>query len=149
VATMDPLSVTASITGIITAAAQVSTILGQIKDAPIVSSILTEVDHIKLVFHALQNFLDGASASTVTGGRAALIQLEDLAVILTRTVLVFSELEALIYPYLKPLPNPTPTSYLSRLTCTTELLEPGFRRLVSQLRSHKKSLTLLLQIIQW
>jgi hypothetical protein len=149
VTTMDPLSVTASITGIITAATQVSTILGQIKDAPIVLSILTEVDHIKLVFRVLQNFLDGASASIVTWGRAALIQLEDLVMILTQTVLVFSGLETLIYPYLKPRPNRTPAPYLSRPTCTTEFLDPGFRGLVSQLRSHKKPLTLLLQIIQW
>jgi len=86
--TMDPLSVTASITGIITAAAQVSTLLGQIRDAPVlVEAVLTEVDHIKLVFCALQKFLDRASG--MPGGRAALIQLEDVVVILTQTVLVF------------------------------------------------------------
>jgi hypothetical protein len=139
---MDPLSVTASIAGIITAAAQVSTILGQIKDAPkLVSAVLTEVDHIKLVFRALQNFLD--RASRVTAERAALIQLEDVVVILTQTVLVFSELEALI----TPLSNRTATSYLSRLTWTK--VQPGVMRLLSQLQRHKTSLTLLLQIIQW
>jgi len=146
---MDSLSVPASITGIITAAAQLSTILGLIKDAPGVLSILTEVDHIKLVFRALQNFLNGASAPTVTWGRAALIQLEDLVVVLTQTVLVFSELEALIYPYLKPLPNRPPISYLEGLAPTTKFLDLGFEPLVSKLQSHKKSLSLLLKIIQW
>jgi len=139
---MDPLSVTASITGIITAAAQVSTLLGQIKDAPtLVEAVLTEVDHIKLVFRALQNFLNRASG--VTEGRAALIQLEDVVVILTQTVLVFSELETLI----TPLSNPNKTSFLSRLTWTR--VKPGVMRLVSQLERHKTSLVLLLQIIQW
>ena len=56
---MDPLSIIASITGILTAAANVASILGQIRDAPkSISDVLTEVTHIKIVFTALQNFLD-------------------------------------------------------------------------------------------
>lgn len=136
---MDPLSVTASISGITTAAAHVSIILEQIKDAPIVSAILTEVDDIKRVFCALQNFLDGASASGVPGGHAALIQLEDFVVILTRTVLVFSELEVMINL------NPALLLNSTRLKWTTVLLEPDFRGLISQLQSHRKPLTMLLR----
>jgi hypothetical protein len=140
---MDSLSVTASITGIITAAIHVSAILEQTKDAPVVLAILTEVDDIKRDFCALQDFLDEASASGVTGGHAALIQLEDFVVILTQTVLVFSELEVMINL------NPAVLLNSTRRTWRTLLLEPDFRSLVSQLQSHRKSLTMLLQIIQW
>jgi hypothetical protein len=49
---MDPLNVISSITGIITVAAQVSNLLGQIKNAPtLVSAVMTEVDHIQLFVH--------------------------------------------------------------------------------------------------
>ena len=138
----DPLSVAASITGIITAAVQVSNLLGQIIDAPtIVSAVLAEVEHIRLVFRALQNFLD--RAARISGARAALIQLEDVVVILTQTVLVFSELETMI----EPLSNKNKLSYFRRVTWTRT--QPGVNRIVNQLQRHKTSLTLLLQIIQW
>jgi hypothetical protein len=139
---MNSLNVISSITGIITVAAQVSNLLGQIKDAPtLVSAVVTEVDHIQLIFRSLQTFLD--RATKVPGGRAALIQLDDVVVILTQTVLVFSELETLV----SPLSKQVKTSYLARLTWTRVQL--GVERLVNQLQRHKTSLMLLLQIIQW
>jgi hypothetical protein len=53
---MDQLQVTSSITGIIAAATQVSNLLGQIKDAPAsIIAVLTEVDHIKIIFLALRD----------------------------------------------------------------------------------------------
>jgi hypothetical protein len=137
---MEPLNITSSVAGIITAATQVSKLLGQIKYAPAsITAVLTEVDHIQLIFRALQQFLD--SATRVSGDRAALIQLEDVVVILTQTVIVFSELESLI----SPLTNGNKTSYLVRLTWTR--MQGGVTRLVNQLQRHKNSLTLLLQII--
>jgi hypothetical protein len=136
---MDPLNVTSSITGIIAAATQVSNLLGQIIDAPAsITAVLTEVDHI---FLALQKSLD--KATRLSGGRAALIQLEDVVVVLTQTVLVFSELELLV----SPISNGKKTSYLVRFTWAR--IQDGVMRLVNQLQRHKTSLTLLLQIIQW
>jgi hypothetical protein len=94
---MDGLSVAASITGILLAAAKVSSPLARVRDIPhTFSTVLIEIRHIKIVFSALQNFLD--RAARVIGPRAALIQLEDVVVILTQTVLVFSELETLVAP---------------------------------------------------
>jgi hypothetical protein len=139
---MDQLQVTSSITGIIAAATQVSNLLGQIKDAPAsIIAVLTEVDHIKNNFLALQRFLD--KATRLSGGRAALIQLEDVVVVLTRTVLVFSDLESLV----SPISNGKKTSYPARLTWTR--IQGRVMRLVNQLQRHKISLTLLLQIVQW
>jgi hypothetical protein len=50
----EPLSIIASIAGILTAAARAANILGRVKDAPeSISAVLTEVNHIKIVFAAL------------------------------------------------------------------------------------------------
>lgn len=146
---MEPLSITASIVGILTAAGRVASILSQVKDAPRwIADLLAEVKHIQLVFKALQRFLE--KASRLTPQRAALIQLDDVVVILTQTVLVFSELKTLV-----------------RLLAAHEqsnngvVMLPGWRRvtwawhqptalrLVNQLQRHKASLSLMFQIIQW
>ncbi|KAH9210401.1 hypothetical protein DL95DRAFT_393528, partial [Leptodontidium sp. 2 PMI_412] len=78
---MDPLSVTASIVGILTAATQVANLLGKIKDAPkSISDVLTEVEDIKLIFSAFQVFIE--KATRIRGGRSAMIQLDDIVVML-------------------------------------------------------------------
>src|SRR5271156_5750059 len=139
---MDPLSIIASITGILTAAAKVSSVLGQVKDASeSISAVLTEVNHIKIVFTALQKFLD--RTRRFAPQRAALIQLDDVVVILTETVLVFSELEILVQPLL-------PQGRLSRWQrLNWAWQQSAALRLVNQLQRHKTSLSLMLQIIQW
>jgi hypothetical protein len=140
---MDPLSIAASITGILTAAAQVVSILSQIRDAPAaISSIVTEIQHIEIVFRALQRLID--RAALVTRQRAAMIPLEDVTVILTQTVLVFSELETVV----NPLSLGGKQSVLRRRLGFSRK-ETGINRLVNQLQRHKTSLSLLLQIIQW
>jgi hypothetical protein len=94
---MDPLSVAASITGILAAAAKVVSILSQIREAPAaISSMIMEIEHIEIVFRALQRFID--RTTSLTRQRASMIQLEDVTVLLTQTVLVFSELETLVLP---------------------------------------------------
>jgi hypothetical protein len=140
---MDPLSIAASITGILAAAAQVSSLLSQIRRAPAsVTAVLSEIEHIRIVFRALQSFVD--RARTVTRYRATLIQIEDFTVILTQTVIVFSELETLITPLLA---NSGRSSIRRRLNWSRQ--ESGVNRLVNQLQRHKTSLSLLLQVIQW
>jgi hypothetical protein len=139
---MEPLSIAASITGILTPAVRVSSLLMQIKDAPTtLTAVLTEVNHMRIIFTALQKFLD--RAARVARPRAALIQLEDVVVILTQMVLVFSELEMLI----APLPARDSLSGWRRLNWSRQ--EAGILRLINQLQRHKISLLLLLQIIQW
>jgi hypothetical protein len=134
--------VVASITGILAAVGKVSGILGQIRDAPSsMLSILTEVNHIKIVFTAFQGFLN--RTNRISGLRAALIQLDDVVVILTQTVLVLSELQTVI----APLSSTGRLSSWQRLNWSRH--EAAARRLLSQLQRHKTSLSLLLQIIQW
>lgn len=139
---MDPLSIIASITGIIMAAGKVSNLLSQIKNAPTsVANILAEVDHIKIVFTALNNFIN--RNGRIRGARAALIQLDDIVIILTQTVLVFSELETIV----TPLSSKGKLSGWRRLNWSRQ--EAAAVRLVNQLQRHKTSLSLLLQIIIW
>ncbi|KAL8786120.1 MAG: hypothetical protein Q9213_002986 [Squamulea squamosa] len=142
---MDPLSVAASITTILTAAVQVSNILAQFRNAPAsVTAILTEMEHIKIVFRALHGFID--HTRTVNRQRAALIRIEDVTVLLTQTVLVFSELQTLIEPLSATASNGQRFGVRRRFSWSRQ--EAGVNRLVNQLQRHKTSLSLLLQIIQ-
>jgi len=138
---MDPLSIFASITAIVTAAAGVANILTQIRDKPrTVAILLTEVNHVRIICTSLHRFLD--RTQRLNPARAALIQLEDVVIILTQTVLVFSELETIV----APLASQGRPSWW-RLTWAWQ--ETAALRLVNQLQRHKTSLSLVLQIIQW
>ncbi|KAF4455712.1 RhoGAP domain-containing protein [Fusarium austroafricanum] len=137
----DPLSVTASVVGILTATGKVLSLLGQIVDAPqSIADMQSEVDDIRIIFSNLQSFLD--RSQRLKRGRLALIQLGDLVAVLTRTIIAFSELETIVRPL-----------------CTGDRMSPWRRvhwrwqeaaalRLVNQLQRHKTSLSLLLQIYQ-
>ena len=138
---MDPLSITASITTIVAAAAQVSNILTKVRDAPTsVNALMAEVTHVRIIFSSLEVYLQ--HAQTVTHHRAALIQIEDILVVLTQVALVFTEVQKLIEPlWIKSI------KWKQRLIWLRK--EALIHRLVDQLQRHKTSLSLLLQIIQW
>lgn len=139
-----PLTIAAAINETLTVAVQVSRLLWQIRDSPqSVAAVLCEMDHIGIVFRALQSFVD--RAKTVTRDRAALIQIEACIAILTQTVVVFSELETLLTPLMES------RGWLGgiRRRLNWSRHERGVRRLVNQLQRHKTSLSLLLQVIQW
>lgn len=139
---MEPLSIIASITGILMASTKVSSLLSQIQDAPsTISGILAEVGHVRIVFTALKRFTD--DSIQMRGSRASLIQLDDFIVILTQTALVFSELETLV----APLSSKGGLSGWRRLNWARQ--EPTALRLLNRLQRHETSLSLLLQIIQW
>src|SRR5437764_14133903 len=138
---MDPLSIIASVAGIVTAAGNVASSLSQVKDAPVsIRTLQTEVDHTKLIFTALRKFL--AKTSKLPPQRAALVQLEDVVVILTQTVLVFSELESVVQPLAAW--RTGDLGFTRRLNWAFK--QTAATRLVNQLQRHKLSLTILLQI---
>jgi hypothetical protein len=138
---MDPLSIIASITAILSAATNVANVLGEVKNAPqSISVISTEINHIKIVFTALHRFL--ARSQRLAPERASLIQIDDVVVIFTQTVLVFSELETLVGAA-----SQARLSGWQRLNWTWQ--QSAALRLVNQLQRHKTSLMLILQIIQW
>ncbi|KAK5658293.1 hypothetical protein OQA88_2268 [Cercophora sp. LCS_1] len=142
---MDPLSVTASVAGILAAAAKVTSLIGQVKDAPeSVSAILTEVTHIQIVVGALQSFVN--RSRRLDAERAALIQVENVVTVLTQTVLVFSELGTLVTSVSALASQGRLSRLRSRATRTWH--HSAALRLVGQLQQHKTSLSLLLQIMQ-
>lgn len=137
----DPLSITASIAGIITAAVKITVVLSDLSDAPNhITDLSAEINNIRLVFRALQRLLD--RPRSLSSQRATLIQLEDILVILTQTVLVFSELETIVTPL-------TARRRLPWRKLSWSWQKSPTMRLVNQLQRHKASLTLVLQIIAW
>lgn len=138
----DPLSIAASITGIITAAVKITTVLSDLHDAPDhIADLSTEVNNIRIVFKAFQNLLN--KPDSLPSRRAAMVQLEDVVVIVTEIVLVFSELQTIV----TPLSNMRIRSPLRALTWAWQ--RSTTTRLVNQLQRHKSSLTVVLQIIAW
>jgi hypothetical protein len=137
----DPLSIAASITGIIVAAVKITTVLSDLHDAPDhIADLSAEVNNIRIVFKAFQRLLD--KPDSLPSRRAAMIQLEDVVVIVTEIVLVFSELETIV--------TPLTTRQRSPLRALTWVWQRSTTtRLVNQLQRHKSSLTVVLQIIAW
>ncbi|KAL9047594.1 MAG: hypothetical protein Q9206_006634 [Seirophora lacunosa] len=93
---MDPISVSASILGLLGAATKVSEVLTKfirrLKDAPrSARRLVTEVDDLKLCFHQLQDYV--VSENSSARSRKTMIMLDQLCIILTHCVMVFSELE--------------------------------------------------------
>jgi hypothetical protein len=139
---MDPLSVAASVVGILAAAGKVLGILSDVADAPqSVKDLRSEVEDIRLIFSSLAIFLD--RLEQLDHRRSIFIQLGDFVAILTRTVITFSELETLVQPFC------TTRRMAMRQRVTWRWQQTAAKRLVNQLQRHKVSLSLMLQIYQW
>lgn len=144
---MDPLSAAAAITGILGAAATVTTtlqtIVGTIKNAPqLVANLLIEVSEITSCLGQLQAFLLGAVA--VSRSRKSLLMVDQIAVTLTSCVLIFSELEQTIDD-LKL--NERILSTNIRLKFMSK--EAAIAKLLTRLHASKLSLTLMLTTLTW
>lgn len=145
---MDPLSVTASIVGILAAAGELSELLRSIistaKDAPqVVAALVCEINEVQAALLSLQTLLTDLSSAPPR--RAALIQLDHLIVTLTESVLTFSELEAIITPLAVSKGQKFPLR--TRLKWTR--IEGNCSKMVERLQRHKASISLMLNILQW
>ena len=143
---MDPLSVTASVVGLLAAAGKIafvlSTIRSSLSHAPqSVDQLLSLVRELKICFSSVHNFLIGLSLAPKR--RINMIQVEDLVITLTESVLTFSELEALVSPY----GGVSGMTILERLKFSWD--EDGISSIMQRLDRHKSSLSLMLNIIQW
>jgi hypothetical protein len=136
---MDPLSIAASVTGILTASGKILSVISQVYEAPeYIKAIGIEVHHIRIIVAALRRFLD--RTRQLLPHRAALIQIDDVVAILTQTVLTFSELEAVVR---------SASSHGALLRLSWPWQQAGATRLVGRLQQHKMTLSLMLQIMQW
>lgn len=145
---MDPLSVTASIVGILAAAGKVGELLhGAIstaKDAPrVLVSLACEVQEVRAALFSLQTLL--ADLSSTQSHRAALIQIDQLIVTLTDSVLTFSELETAIAPFVTLQGAKVP--FRARLKWLWA--EDSCSKIVDRLQRHKSTISLMLNILQW
>ncbi|KAF2999221.1 hypothetical protein E8E13_001447 [Curvularia kusanoi] len=134
----DPLGIVVSIAGIINAAVKVTAVLGDLVDAPAyVHDLCNEISNIRIIFKALQDLI--GRPQSLPSQRAAMISLEDVVDILTETVLVFLNLEAIIEPLAA---QRSALRMISWVRHRSTLV-----RLDSQLQRHKTSLNLILQIV--
>ena len=142
---MDPLSVTASIVGIIAAAGKVVEILG-----PIVSSVKgaqssaklvwAEVESCVVILSALQRLFD--KLDSVPEKRKQLVQLDHLVATFDYGVFLFEDLERLVVRF-----DSAPETIKSRVKWGYH--EKDFAALLSRLQYFKSSMTLMLNILQW
>lgn len=143
---MDPLSVTASVVGLVLAAGQAKTLLQELisglQDAPsLVQHVIDEIHSITFVICSLQTFLSDEERTSRSG--EAMITINHLIITLTGCVHTFSDLQTEI--------NGLRTGNDMR---TMDLLkwarkEGDISRILGRLQGHKSSLTLILNILQW
>ena len=140
---MDPLSVAASVVGLLSSGAAISKFLSSVANgAPsLAKSVLSEVADISALLSHLQSYVSGTAKAS--SQRQSLILLEHVLTTLTGCVLTYSELEAILSSR-----KGSPAKGISdRLKWIWQ--EPKIVTLVQQLQSHKSSLTLILNILQW
>ena len=143
---MDPLSVATSIAGLIVAACQVSNFLktfaDNAKEAPnSAQAVLVEVNGIGICLGQLQEYVLGKQESFKS--RRSLIMIEQVIVVLTDCVSVFSELEQI----LEMLKTDLPMKTIDRLKWIMK--EATIGRLLRRLQTSKSSLTLMLTTLNW
>lgn len=143
---MDPISVSASILGLLGAAANVTAVLTNfargVKDAPrLARRVITEVEDLKLCLQRLQEFV--VSDRSTSRSRKAMIMVDQLCVVLTSCVMTFSELEDALEG-LKPR-----NSMLLGNRLRWIAKEQTISRLLQRLQSSKLSLNLVLTTLTW
>lgn len=143
---MDPLSITASVAGLYVAAVQVSSLLQifitNVQEAPeSARRILTEAENTAVVLEQLQKYVLGAQVAPTS--QASFISLEQIVVVLTDCVLIFSELERILEIF----NNDQPIRIIDRFRWVQK--EPGILKLLTRLQSSKVSLNLMLATLTW
>ncbi|MCJ1247822.1 hypothetical protein MMC30_005037 [Trapelia coarctata] len=141
---MDPLSVIAAVVGIMSAAAQVSSVLGNLisrsKNAPkSISDVKLEVDAIRGVLAQLQQFILRGSNKHQT--RAAWIMVEQVVVTLAGCVVTFSEIE----PFVETLQSDHTLGIMDRIRWASKA--STITEVIARLQNHKLSLMMMVNIM--
>ena len=139
----DPLSITAGVIGVITAAAQISSLLikftRSVKEAPQQARvIITEVSDTSGILSHLQSFLLGNEF--LDRSRTSLLKVDQVVTIVSGCVLTFSELEKLL--------DEMKAENMAVLDCMKwARKESAIMDLIQRLQNHKASLSLMLNIL--
>lgn len=141
---MDPLSIAASVTGLIMAGAQITSLVQRLQDAPaLASAVETEISHFVVVLSQLQPFLTGASHPPTLPSRSSLIEVQQIQIILSGSVITLSELQTAV----AALSHGAGIGIRDRVRWM--LAESAIAQLVQRVRDHKSSLTLILTLLTW
>src|SRR5271154_312888 len=143
---MDPLSILASVTGLLMAAGTVTSTLYTIRSTASnarqsIDQVISEVNALQISLSAMQSFLLGLSSAPRQ--RVGLIQLDHLCATLMEAVLTFSELEEFVSPF-------ATKSDLSRAQYVKwAWKEEKVLPILQRLERHKSSFSMILHIVQW
>lgn len=146
---MDPLSISAAITGLAGAIASVyksiSTISSAVKNLPReIQALLTEVNELEWAVEALRTYVQ--NTSEVPRRRAFLVSIDQVIATLTEVVLTISDAEAL----LKPIDARKTFGEISiRDKLRFTLHQGGFNTVIQRLQRNKTSLNLMFNVFQW
>ncbi|KAF2994141.1 hypothetical protein E8E14_002222 [Neopestalotiopsis sp. 37M] len=140
----DPLSVAASVVGILAAAAQVTQtltkIIKNVKDAPEqCRHTCTEVGNIRQILEQLQTFLIGTSKASRS--RTSLILVEQVLVTLTSCVTTFSDLDV----FVELLDSDIKMGLMDRLRWSMKAKDMS--EIITRLQLQKTTITLILGIL--
>lgn len=139
----DPLSIAAGVIGLLTAAAQISTLLIRFtnasRNAPAQARhVLTEVGDISGILSHLQSFLFGTQS--INRSRTSLLRVDHTVTILSGCVMTFSELEKI----LDELETKDIRVFDSMKWARKET---EVEAILQRLQNHKASLSLMLNIL--
>ena len=139
----DPLSLAAGVIGVVTAAAQISSILikftrSTIKAPQQAQIVLAEVNDMEGILSQFQSYLLGMESPTRS--RSTLLNLDTVVTVVSGCVLTFSELEKLLDELKK--------EEMDVLDCLKwARKEAVIAVIVQRLQNHKASLSLMLNIL--
>ena len=142
----DPLSVAASVVGLITAAVQISKTIANIversRKAPKEClDARLEVDSIRTILSELQLFVLGASKAS--RARTSLLLIEQIVTILAACVTTFSDLDV----FVDTLDSDEKLGLLDKLRWASKA--KALSEIIAKLQMRKSSLTLMLTILTW
>ena len=150
---MEPLSVAASIIGILAAAGKVAEIVQPLVSSSAVASqlarqVYNEVSSIRTVLTSLKAVLqDLATPLGRANARACYVQIDSLVVLFTDGTLLFSELEALLQPFKLPATGTVQLLFRERALWVKRKNE--IVNSISRMQRFLTALSALLNIFQW
>ncbi|KAJ9149383.1 hypothetical protein NKR23_g4304 [Pleurostoma richardsiae] len=142
----DPLSIAASITGLVAAARKIYTVLSgftaSVSNAPeIVQATLAEVVQMKSALIEVQQLMD--AVETLPPDRKALIRLDHITITFSQCTIILTELESVVCDRFV-----TDARLTSRLRWALGESEKKIARLLPRLESQRSCLTLMMSILR-
>jgi hypothetical protein len=146
----DPLSISASVVGLITVAGKISAVMAGfvfgIADAPeSARAALAAVDTMRLTLASVKQLM--TELSQMPRERKEMIHLNHIAIIFREAILSLSELEAIICPTSARIGENMKTWTWDTVKWLLE--EKRITAAVQRLDSHRTSLSTILNILQW